>query len=125
MPFISSVRGSFGPQGRFGRRPGLSGSTGGTYTEAGGYGIHTFDSVGSFSFVSAGAGTVEYIVVAGGGGGGTDQGDQGAGGGTSPGACRCPSRRAAGRPRGRGAAGARAPAGPAHPGGAGRGASAR
>jgi hypothetical protein len=70
MPFISSVRGSYGPQGRFGRALGLSLSTGGTITTAGGYRIHTFTTVGSSTFEIGGSGTVEYLVVAGGGGGG-------------------------------------------------------
>jgi len=73
MPFISSVRGSYGAQGRFsGGRAGLAGSTGGSYAAAGGFGIHTFSSVGSFTFTAASAGNIEYLVVAGGGGGGTD-----------------------------------------------------
>jgi hypothetical protein len=67
MPFISSVRGSYGPQGRFGRAIGLDASTGGTITTAGGYRIHTFTSTGTTSFVASGPGTVEYLVIAGGG----------------------------------------------------------
>jgi hypothetical protein len=92
MPFVSSVRGSYGGQGQvFNRYPfavdGSTSSTGGTITTAGGYRIHTFTSTGNttFTLVSASVnGTryplgglntglstnVEYLVVAGGGSGG-------------------------------------------------------
>ena len=53
MPFISSVRGSYGPQSR--SRKNLNSSilsriTGGSVTTAGGYRIHTFTSTGQNSF---------------------------------------------------------------------------
>ena len=83
MPFISSVRGSYGPQGRFGRARGIgAGSTGGTITTAGGYRIHTFlIGQSGTNFTADGAGVVEYLIVAGGGGGGnTIGGGAGAGG---------------------------------------------
>jgi hypothetical protein len=81
MPFISSVRGNYGPQGRFGRALGLASSTGGTITTAGGYRIHTFllADTGT-NFVSSGSGTVEYLVIGGGGAGGEYGGGAGAGG---------------------------------------------
>ena len=81
MPFISSIRGNFGPQGRSGRRGGpLGASTGGTITNAGGYRIHAFYTVGTSTFTASGAGTVEYLIIAGGGGGGGIGGGGGAGG---------------------------------------------
>jgi len=45
-------------------------ATGGTVTTCGDYKIHTFTSPGTFCVSCAGAGTVDYMVVAGGGGGG-------------------------------------------------------
>ena len=72
MPFVNSVRGSFGTQGRFGFGSGLlSSSSGGTITTSGSYRIHTFliGQTGT-NFTSSGAGTVEYLIVAGAGGGG-------------------------------------------------------
>ena len=81
MPFISSVRGSYGAQGRFGRRKLIGvGSTGGTITTAGGYRIHTFTTTGASAFVADGPGTVEYLIIAGGGSGGPLGGGGGAGG---------------------------------------------
>ena len=52
MPFVSSVRGSYGVQSRRPRQTGRigTGSTGGTITTAGGYRIHTFTAVGSSTF---------------------------------------------------------------------------
>jgi hypothetical protein len=84
MPFISSVRGSYGAQGRFGRKAVLgSGSTGGTITTAGGYRIHTFATTtrvgATYTFTPDASGVVEYLIVAGGGGGGR-YGGGGAGG---------------------------------------------
>jgi hypothetical protein len=81
MPFISSVRGNFGPQGKLGRRLSLTGSTGGAITTAGGYTIHTFTTAGNSTFVAAGAGDVEYLVIAGGGAGGASYGGGGGAGG--------------------------------------------
>jgi hypothetical protein len=81
MPFISSVRGSFGAQGRFGRTSSLTTSTGGTITTAGGYRIHTFLRADTgTNFTPSGAGTVEYLVIAAGGSGGEYGGGGGAGG---------------------------------------------
>jgi len=54
-------------------------ATGGTYTEVGGYGIHTFTSSGDF-IVSSG-GDVDILLVAGGGSGGNARGGGGGGGG--------------------------------------------
>ena len=72
MPFISSVRGSYGAQGRFGKTGSpLSLSTGGTITTAGGYRIHTFSLAASgTNFVPSASGTVEYLIIGGGGSGG-------------------------------------------------------
>jgi hypothetical protein len=82
MPFISSVRGSYGAQGRFGRARSVGlGSTGGTITTAGGYRIHTFTTVGSSTFTPDATGNVEYLIVAGGGSGGSDFGGGGGAGG--------------------------------------------
>lgn len=87
MPFISSIRGNFGPQGRLNSRlfdP--TEVTGGTITTAGGYRIHTFllaNSGSTFSTLSAATAPVslEYLVVAGGGGAaGGPAGGAGAGG---------------------------------------------
>ena len=54
-------------------------ASGGTITEAGGYRIHTFTVSGTF--VPAGSGNVEYLVIAGGGGGGSSFGGGGGAGG--------------------------------------------
>lgn len=98
MPFVSSVRGTFGP---ISENRGVSNGaalseflrqdpnspavpTGGTITTAGGYRIHTFTTVGSSTFSTVNYGqtlSVEYLVVAGGGGaGGEIAGGGGAGG---------------------------------------------
>lgn len=82
MPFISSVRGSYGAQGRFGRK--ILKGLGGTITEAGGYTIHTFNFADSgTAFTSGISQTVEYLVIAGGASGGNSHGNQtgGCGGG--------------------------------------------
>lgn len=84
MPFVSSVRGSFGPQARLRRNYNqgmLNRITGGTVTTAGGYRIHTFTS-GSTSFDTSQFGelTPEILLVGGGGSGGTIGGGGGAGG---------------------------------------------
>ena len=55
-------------------------ATGGTVTEAGGYRIHTFTTVGDSAITFTTGGTVEYLVVAGGGQGGTGQYNGGGGG---------------------------------------------
>lgn len=84
MPFISSVRGSYGPLGkRKAQRanyPGL-GSTGGTIVTAGGYRYHTFTSVGTSTFTPDLPGTVEVLIIGGGGGGGGGWNFTGPGGG--------------------------------------------
>ena len=82
MPFISSVRGNFGPQGRGGRslvNP-LNTSTGGTITTSGDWRIHTFTGAGTYTFTASGAGDVEVLVVGGGGAAGAGN-VAGAGGG--------------------------------------------
>ena len=86
MPFISSVRGSFGPQGRFSRKKPMGAtSTGGTITTSGSYRIHTFvtgsQSGNTFTFTADGSGPIEYLIVAGGGGGGAWVGGGGGAGG--------------------------------------------
>lgn len=82
MPFISSVRGSYGPQGRFGRTiAALATSTGGTITTSGAYRIHTFQYAQTgTAFTPSGSGDVEYLVV-GGGAGGAQQHSGGGGAG--------------------------------------------
>jgi hypothetical protein len=54
-------------------------ATGGTITRSGGYTIHTFTSLGTFTVTSGG--DMEYLVVAGGGAGGSDRGGGGGAGG--------------------------------------------
>ena len=82
MPFINSVRGSFGSQGRFNSiRGALATSTGGTITTSGVYRIHTFQYAQTgASFTPSATGTVEYLVV-GGGAGGAQQHSGGGGAG--------------------------------------------
>ena len=83
MPFVSSVRGSYGSQGRRKTQSGRlgTGSTGGTITTAGGYRIHTFTAVGTSTFTADDSGNVEYLIVAGGGGGGARRAGGGGAGG--------------------------------------------
>lgn len=95
MPFISTIRGTFGPQSenKGVSSPGLftellrqspSGTTlptGGTITTGGGYRIHTFTTIGSSTFSFPNPLSVEYLVIAGGGGGGWDVGGGGGAGG--------------------------------------------
>lgn len=85
MPFISSVRGSYGPQGKLNSIDFDSSLvTGGTITTAGGYRIHTFllpQSNTNFDISFSGKTTplnVEYLIIA--GGGGTESGPEGGGG---------------------------------------------
>ena len=83
MPIVSTVRGSFGPQGRFvgGARLGV-GTTGGTITTAGGFRIHTFNYTGSTqTFTPDSAGLIDVLLVSGGGGGGGVVSGGGGGGG--------------------------------------------
>jgi len=83
MPFINSVRGSFGSQGRFNSvAASLGTSTGGTITTSGAYRIHTFQYAQTgASFTPSGTGTVEYLVVAGGAGGAQQHSGGGGAGG--------------------------------------------
>lgn len=69
MPFIGSVRGNFGPQGRLGEFLPLLFSTGGTITTDSTWRYHTFTGAGSYTFTASSAGDVEVLVVAGGGSG--------------------------------------------------------
>jgi hypothetical protein len=81
MPFVSSVRGSYGPQDKrfkdgkptnekdtreFYRN---TFATGGTITYAGGYVIHTFTSAGTFDSTNLGTANVEAFIWGGAGGG--------------------------------------------------------
>ena len=74
MPFISSVRGSFGPQSRLKKNYNsamLSQITGGTITTVGGYRIHAFTSTGASTFnvgLTGIALDVEILMVGGGAG---------------------------------------------------------
>lgn len=84
MPFISSVRGSWGPQGKTGRTgSGIKTNiTGGTVTTAGGYRIHSFTTTGASTFDPTLFGyplSVEILMVGGGGAAGTYAGGGGGG----------------------------------------------
>ena len=84
MPFVSSVRGSYGSQGKRRVQTGRmgAGTTGGTITTSGGYRIHTFTGAGTSTFTPDDAGQgVEVLLVGGGGGGGSQVGGGGGGGG--------------------------------------------
>jgi len=82
MPFVSSVRGSFGAQSRLrGNVLTLSTSTGGTITTVGGYRIHSFTTTGNSTFTASGPGTVEYLIVASGASTAESQGNGRWGGG--------------------------------------------
>ena len=82
MPFINSVRGTLGPQGRLIHKTNRElTSTGGIITTAGTYRIHTFSTVGNSTFTPGVNGVVEYLILAGGGGGGAAGGTDGSGGG--------------------------------------------
>jgi hypothetical protein len=90
MPFISSVRGSYGSQGRRKTQTGrISEATGGTITVSGGYRIHTFTAPGLSTFTPDGAGTIEVFMWGAGGGsgnsGGWSYGANAGGGGYSSG----------------------------------------
>lgn len=83
MPFINSVRGNFGAQGKLRNKmgkPGL-GSTGGSISVSGGYRIHTFTTIGANTFIPDEAGTVEVTLLGGGGGGSSGNGEWANGGG--------------------------------------------
>ena len=78
MPFVNSVRGTFGPNGRFGAAANVVAS-GGTVTTFSNYKIHTFNNSGTFTLSSAPSGaTFDVLMVAGGGGGGTGNGNNSA-----------------------------------------------
>ena len=78
MPFVNSVRGTFGPNGRFGSAANIVAS-GGVETSISGYRIHTFNKNGTFTLSSApGGATFDVLMVAGGGGGGTGNGNNSA-----------------------------------------------
>ena len=95
MPFVSSVRGSFGLQKRPFPNLNINSSnssiTGGTITTAGGYRIHTYTSAGtsSFDYTYSGGSVngaivsfpVEYLIIGGGGGGAQEIGGAGGAGG--------------------------------------------
>jgi hypothetical protein len=83
MPFINSVRGSFGAQGKSKHKLGRVGtaSTGGIITISGGYRIHTFSSIGSSTFTPDGEGPVEVTLLGAGGGGSSGNGEWANGGG--------------------------------------------
>ena len=80
MPFINSVRGSFGSQGRFGGGGFkiLSGYS--SITTSGAYTIATFNA-GAGSPVTSGAGLAEILMIAGGGSGGNHNTTNANGGG--------------------------------------------
>jgi hypothetical protein len=79
MPFINSVRGTFGPSGRFGSSLGSVVASGGTITTYSTYKVHTFNNSGTFTLSSVPAGaTFDILMVAGGGGGGTGNGNNSA-----------------------------------------------
>jgi hypothetical protein len=82
MPFINSVRGTYGAQSSTKNKIqalGGTDSTGGTITTAGGYRIHTFTAVGTSTFTASGSGNVEILMVGGGGAAGYYAGGGGAG----------------------------------------------
>lgn len=87
MPFVSSVRGSFGATGR--RRNRLNAitaaATGGSITTSGPYRIHTFTtgsaSGGTYTFTADYPGELEVLLVGGGGGGGNRRAGGGGAGG--------------------------------------------
>lgn len=83
MPFVSSVRGSYGVQSRRRGQNGRlgAGANGGTITVAGGFRIHAFTATGTSTFSPDGPGNVEVLIVAGGGGGGSQVGGGGGAGG--------------------------------------------
>jgi hypothetical protein len=72
MPFLNTVRSTFGPLSRI-QKSGLNGSTGGTITTSGSYKIHTFTTSGTttanYTFTAVAAGNIEILVLGGGGGG--------------------------------------------------------
>lgn len=96
MPFISSVRGSFGAQARLTKNFNAqmrAAVTGGTITTSGGYRIHTFQyaQTGTALVLPAGGLQVEYLIVGAGGGGSNIIGGGGGGGGMLSGTIAIPS----------------------------------
>lgn len=87
MPFINSMRGSYGTTGRIRHSLGRVGATttGGSISTSGNFRIHTFQtgsqSGSTFSFTPDSAGPVEILLVAGGGGGGGRRAGGGGAGG--------------------------------------------
>jgi hypothetical protein len=83
MPFVSSVRGSYGSQGKRRIQTGRIGlgTTGGTVVLSGGYRYHIFSSVGTSTFSPDSPGLIEALIIAGGGGGGSSFGGGGGAGG--------------------------------------------
>jgi hypothetical protein len=79
VPIITTIRGNLRPFGK--RFSPMSGSTGGTITEAGGRRIHSFTATGNSTFTPAVSANVECLIVAGGGGGGSQVGGGGGAGG--------------------------------------------
>lgn len=83
MPFISSVRGTFGPQSKSKKSFNTDSlASGGSITTVGGYRIHRFDYTGGAqTFVPNAVGAVEIMAIAGGGSGGMSTSTNGNGGG--------------------------------------------
>ena len=90
MPFISSVRGTYGAQGQRNRASSrrITATGGNSVTDitvsGKNYRVHRFNSGGTFSVSDAGTGAdtkLDVIIVAGGGSGGVDNGGGGGGGG--------------------------------------------
>lgn len=90
MPFISSVRGTYGAQGQRNRasRRRITATGGNSVSDitvnGKNYRVHRFNSNGTFSVSDAGVGAdvkLDVIIVAGGGSGGVDNGGGGGGGG--------------------------------------------
>lgn len=82
MPFISSVRGSYGPNSNKNKGNVGDSITGGDITFAGGYKIHTFTTTGTSTLINNWQFPleVEYLVIGGGGGSWNIAGGGGAGG---------------------------------------------
>ena len=73
MPFVNSVRGTFGPQSRLKRTGSLFDITGGSISTGGGYRIHAFTTIGLSTFdasVIPSSSSAEMFVWGAGGGGG-------------------------------------------------------
>lgn len=82
MPFINSVRGTYGSQGKLKNKTNrLLASTGGVITTVGTDRIHTFSTVGTFTFDIGEPAEVEVTLLGGGGGGSSGNGEWANGGG--------------------------------------------